>query len=167
MIHPVTITEFERDDQGIIIVWARLDGPNGSRDRQLALDTGAAMTLVLPEVLDRLGYSARDGDTITSISTANAVPEQGYRLRVRHFQALGFGFHDFRIHAHELPDYSVDGLLGMDFLENSISKCECRSNGSVSRRWDRVERHRHWARLSTRASDKAGVRSDLGRLRRP
>jgi hypothetical protein len=39
------------------------------------------MTLVLPEVLDRLGYSARDGDKITSISTANAAPEQGYRLR--------------------------------------------------------------------------------------
>lgn len=113
----MTFIEFERDDQGIIIVWARLEGPNGTRDLQLALDTGAAMTLVLPEVLDRLGYSARDGDKITSISTANAAPEQGYRLRVRHFQALGFGFDQFRIHAHELPDYGVDGLLGMDFLE--------------------------------------------------
>jgi predicted aspartyl protease len=112
----VTITEFERDAQGIIIVWARLEGPLGSRKLRLALDTGAAMTLVLPEVLDRLGYSARDGDRITSIGTANEVPEQGYRLRVRYFEALGFGFHDFRIHAHELPDYGVEGLLGMDFL---------------------------------------------------
>jgi predicted aspartyl protease len=117
VVYPVTITELERDDQGIIIVWARLEGPNGSRDLQLALDTGAAMTLVVPEVLDRLGYGARDGDKITSISAASAAPEQGYRLRVRHFQALGFGFHHFRIHAHELPDYGVDGLLGMDFLE--------------------------------------------------
>lgn len=75
------------------------------------------MTLVLPDVLDDLGYGARDGDKITSISTANEAPEQGYRLRVRYFEALGFGFHDFRIHAHELPDYGVDGLLGMDFLE--------------------------------------------------
>lgn len=98
-------------------MWARLAGPNGSRDLQLALDTGAAMTLVVPEVLDGLGYSARDGDKITSISGANAAPEQGYRLRVRRFQALGFGFDDFRIHAHELPDYGVDGLLGIDFLE--------------------------------------------------
>jgi len=110
------ITELTRDRQGIIIVWGRLDGPLGSRKVQLALDTGAAMTLVLPEILDDLGYSARDGDKITSISTANQAPEQGYRLRVRHFEALGFGFHDFRIHAHELPDYGVEGLLGMDFL---------------------------------------------------
>jgi predicted aspartyl protease len=113
----MTVTELERDTQGIIIVWARIDGPNGSRDLQLALDTGAAMTLVVPDVLDRLGYSARDGDKITNISTANADPEQGYRLRVRYFEALGFGFHDFRIHAHDLPDYGIDGLLGMDFLE--------------------------------------------------
>ena len=113
----MTVTELERDAQGIIVVWARIGGPNGSRDVQLALDTGAAMTLVVPEVLDRLGYSARDGDKITSISTANADPEQGYRLRVRHFEALGFEFHNFRIHAHDLPDYGIDGLLGMDFLE--------------------------------------------------
>jgi hypothetical protein len=44
------------------------------------------------------------------------VPEQGYRLRMRHFEVLGFGFHEFRIHAHELPAYGVEGLLGMDFL---------------------------------------------------
>ena len=24
---------------------------------------------------------------------------------------------DFRIHAHELPDYAFEGLLGIDFLE--------------------------------------------------
>ena len=54
--------EFERDDQGIIVVWARLEGPNGYRDVQLAVDTGATMTLVLPAVLDSLGYGARDGD---------------------------------------------------------------------------------------------------------
>ena len=101
----------------MIIVWGVLEGPMGERKVRLILDTGAAMTLVLPEVLDDLGYGARDGDKITGISTANAAIEQGYRLRVRYFQALGFEFRDFRIHAHELPDYGVEGLLGMDFLE--------------------------------------------------
>jgi predicted aspartyl protease len=117
VVHPVTITELERDDQGLILVWGTLRGPTGERRVRLLLDTGAAMTLILPEVLDGLGYSARDGDKITGISTASAVIEQGYRLRVRYFEALGFEFHDFRIHAHELPDYGVEGLLGMDFLE--------------------------------------------------
>jgi predicted aspartyl protease len=113
----VTVTEFRRDGQGIIIVWAHLEGPNGARDVQFALDTGAAMTMVVPEILDELGYGARDGDKITSIGTANEMTERGYRLRVRSFQALGFELHDFRIHAHELPAYGFEGLLGIDFLE--------------------------------------------------
>jgi hypothetical protein len=74
------------------------------------------MTLILPEVLDELGYSARDGEEISRISTANEAPELGYKLRVHRFQALGVGLHDFLIHAHELPSYGVEGLLGMDFL---------------------------------------------------
>jgi hypothetical protein len=85
----VTTIKFERDDQGIISFGARLEGPLGSRELQLALDTSAAMTLVLPGILDEFGYSARDGDGITSISTANEVPEHGYKLRVRHFHCPG------------------------------------------------------------------------------
>ena len=113
----MTVTEFKRDKQGLIIIWGALEGPMGARDVKLILDTGAAMTLILPEVLDELGYSARDGEDISRISTANEAPELGYKLRVRQFQALGVGFRDFLIHAHELPSYGVEGLLGMDFLE--------------------------------------------------
>lgn len=112
----MTVTEFTRDKQGLIIIWGTLEGPLGARDVKLILDTGAAMTLILPEVLDDLGYSARDGENISRISTANEAPELGYRLRVRRFQALGVGVRDFRIHAHDLPSYGVEGLLGMDFL---------------------------------------------------
>lgn len=116
MVHPVTVTEFTRDKQGLIIIWGTLEGPMGERDVKLILDTGAAMTLILPEVLDELGYSAREGEAISRISTANEAPELGYKLRVRQFQVLGVGARDFLIHAHELPDYGVEGLLGMDFL---------------------------------------------------
>ena len=40
----MTITELERDDQGLIVVWATLEGPMGEREVRLILDTGAAMT---------------------------------------------------------------------------------------------------------------------------
>ena len=112
----MTVTEFTRDKQGLIIIWGALEGPMGERDVKLILDTGAAMTLILPEVLDELGYSARDGEAISRISTANEAPELGYKLRVRRFQALGVGARDFLIHVHDLPSYGVEGLLGMDFL---------------------------------------------------
>jgi predicted aspartyl protease len=116
VVHSVNVIEFKRDKQGLIIVWGTLEGPLGERDVKLILDTGAAMTLILPEVLDELGYSARDGENISRISTANEAPELGYKIRVHRFQSLGVGFRDFLIHAHELPSYGVEGLLGMDFL---------------------------------------------------
>jgi Aspartyl protease len=55
----------------------------GTREVKLIVDTGAAMTLILPEVLDELGYGARDGESLSRISTANEDPELGYKLRVR------------------------------------------------------------------------------------
>jgi hypothetical protein len=109
--------EFERF-RGMIIVWAWLRGPRGERDVRLAFDTGAVKTLILPDVLDDIGYSARDGESITIIRTANEAPEPGYTLRVQYFFALGFGFPAFQIHAHDMPSYGIDGLLGMNFLEN-------------------------------------------------
>lgn len=48
----MNVIEFKRDNQGLIIVWGT-------------------------EVLDELGYSARDGENISRISTANEAPEAG------------------------------------------------------------------------------------------
>jgi len=108
---------FERF-RGMIVVWAWMRGPRGERDVRLALDTAAVKTLILPDVLDDIGYSARDGEDITIIRGANEAPEPGYTLRVQYFFALGFGFSDFQIHVQDMPDYKIDGLLGMNFLEN-------------------------------------------------
>jgi hypothetical protein len=113
----MTTFGFERF-RGMIVVWAWVRGPRGERDVRLAFDTGAVKTLILPDVLDDIGYCARDGESITIIRTANDAPEPGYTLRVQYFFALGFGFPDFQIHAHDMPDYGIDGLLGMNFLEN-------------------------------------------------
>jgi predicted aspartyl protease len=85
---------------------------------RLALDTGAVKTLIPPDVLDDIGYNARDGEGITIIRTANDAPEPGYTLRVQYLFALGFGFSDFQVHAHDMPDYGIEGLLGMSFLEH-------------------------------------------------
>jgi hypothetical protein len=43
--------------RGMIVVWAWLRGPRGERDVRLALDTGAVKTLILPDVLDDIGYN--------------------------------------------------------------------------------------------------------------
>jgi len=102
----------------MIVVGARLEGPAGSRELRLALDTAATKTLIVPEVMDDVGYSARDGEEFTVIRTTNAAPEPGYTLRVRRFSTLGFEHERFEIHVHDLPDYGIDGLVGINFLKN-------------------------------------------------
>src|SRR5262249_42526790 len=83
----------------------------------VAVDTGATETLIIPDVLDELGYSPRRGEAITVIRSA-VGREEGYLIRVARFAALGFQLKDFRVHAHDLPEgFDIDGLLGLGFLK--------------------------------------------------
>ena len=50
----------------LIIVAARIWGPRGDKRVSLALDTAASETHLVPDVLDDLGYSPRQGEQIRS-----------------------------------------------------------------------------------------------------
>ena len=106
-------------------VTGRISGPLGDGVLRLALDTACFETLIRPEALDRVGYSARDGEAITTITTALGR-ESGYRLTVSRFASLGHTVLNLRVHAHDLPDdCGFDGLLGLNFLRDF--NCEVRS----------------------------------------
>ena len=71
------ITAFDPSED-LILVTGRLWSPRGQhRQLRLAVDTGATETLLLPEVTDALGYSARLADAVTVIRSAIGK-EQGY-----------------------------------------------------------------------------------------
>jgi predicted aspartyl protease len=83
---------------------------------RLAVDTAAVDTIIVPEVLDELGYSPRQGEAITVLRSA-VGREEGYLIRVERFACPGFQAPDFRVHAHDLPEgFGLDGLLGLTFL---------------------------------------------------
>lgn len=96
------ITRFGPNDS-LIIVHAMIWGPRGRKGLTLALDTAATQTHVIPDVLDDIGYGPRDGDRVTSITSAIGE-EPGYLMKVTKFSALGFTSSDFRIHVHDLPE---------------------------------------------------------------
>ena len=97
----------------LLIVHARLWGPRGGKQARLrlAIDTGATHTLVLPGIIDELGYSPRDADAITTVRAALGK-EQGYLLRVSRFEALGFALPDFPLHVFDMAD-GVDHHRGV------------------------------------------------------
>jgi len=102
----------------LIVVEGRIWGPGGRQRRplRLVLDTGAAETIVIPEVLDELGYNPRQGEGITVIRSA-VGREEGYLIRVARFACLGHESNEFRVHAHDLPEgWNIEGLIGLTFL---------------------------------------------------
>lgn len=102
----------------LIVVQARISGPRGQHRLSLAFDTAATETHIVPEIIDDLGYSPSQGESITSIRSAIGR-EPGYFLRVERFSSLGFTFADFRVHVHDLPEgIGIDGLLGLSFLRH-------------------------------------------------
>ena len=101
----------------LIFVIGSILGPRESTDIRLVLDTGASQTIVRPEILDMLGYSARDGDRMASVSSPIGR-EFGYTIRLRRFECLGFSFEDFSVLAMDVTDSDeIDGLPGLNFLK--------------------------------------------------
>jgi predicted aspartyl protease len=108
-------TRFETD-ANLILVTATIAGPRGEAELRLAIDTGATETIIVPGVIEELGYSARDAEVMThACSTLGS--DDGYLLRVVRFATLGFAMADFPIHVFELADHEpFDGLVGLSFL---------------------------------------------------
>jgi predicted aspartyl protease len=111
----VTTIEFDSSNK-MIVIEAAVWGPGGKAPLTLVLDTGSWQTLIVPDVMDDLGFNPRDGQVITSVYSA-VGKEQGYMISVPQFSALGFTVTDFPIHVFDLADqYGIDGLLGLSFL---------------------------------------------------
>ena len=107
-----------KPERDLIIVRGYVWGAGAQRRRllRLVLDTGAAETIITPDALDDVGYSARLGEQRTVIRSV-VGREEGYLIRVARFACLGHQQSDFRIHAHDLPDgWGIDGLIGLSFL---------------------------------------------------
>ncbi len=101
----------------LIIVAAFVSGPRGTTELRLALDTGSAATVIVPDALDALGYSPRDGQQITTVTSAIGQ-ERGYILRLAGFEALGFQEADFPIHVFDLANrYGIEGVIGLNYLD--------------------------------------------------
>lgn len=110
--------------KGLILVTALLSGPSGSSRVRLALDTVATMTIVRTGILVSLGYDTAAADERVRITTASGV-EYAPRIVAGQIEALGLRRENFPILAHTLPPTTtVDGLLGLDFLRESVLKID-------------------------------------------
>ena len=116
---------------GLIIVRVQLWGQTGNAYANLALDTGATVTLVDPTVLVSIGCDPAASSNRSQMTTGSGV-EYVPRLSLDRFLALGHERTQFEIIAHTLPpSASVDGVLGLDFFRDNKLTIDFR-NGRIS-----------------------------------
>src|SRR6266704_453919 len=104
-------------DRELILVEAEVVGPARWMEARLVLDTGAAATTLTPQVIEKVGYTRRDGFKKAKVHTAIGE-EHGYWLRVAEFTVLGMTTPDFALTVFPLGHKDIDGLVGMNFLRH-------------------------------------------------
>ena len=103
-------------EEGVVVVPARLWGPNADIVVRLALDTGATLSLLNWDVVTLLGYNPAIVPARVRITTASRV-ESVPQIVIEKIEALGKERRDFPVLCHTLPpSATVDGVLGLDFL---------------------------------------------------
>jgi aspartyl protease family protein len=100
-----------------MVVEAEVVGPLRSLRARLVVDTGAAATTLTPHVVERIGYSRRDGYKRARIHTA-VGEEHGFWLRVAEFTVLDVATPNFALTVFPLGHEDIDGLVGMNFLRH-------------------------------------------------
>lgn len=106
--------------RGVILIFARLEGPTGEYLARLALDTGATVTTIQTAVLVAIGYDPAASVDRLSMTTGSGV-EYVPRLPIRRIEALGRERADFPVVAHTLPpSATVDGLLGLNYMRGHV-----------------------------------------------
>lgn len=100
---------------GLILLQLRVCGPLGWTNAMFVLDTGASQTIIIPDVTDSIGFSARDSHDFSTVQSPIGK-EHGYRLKLNAFEALGKKVENFEVSCHDLGVDRIDGLLGMNFL---------------------------------------------------
>lgn len=102
----------------LVVVQGRVWSRGGySMKLWLAVDTAAGQTIISPDLLDELGYSAREHGEQVAVTRSVVGHEKGYMLRVARFDCFGFQERDFRVYAQDLPSgWDIAGLVGLSFL---------------------------------------------------
>lgn len=102
--------------RGLILVTVRIWGPAGDRIADLALDTGATVTMISASLLADAGYDPAASTDRVLMTTASGV-EYVARLPVDRIRALEQERQAFPVVSHILPPSArIDGVLGLDFL---------------------------------------------------
>lgn len=103
-------------DKKLLVISALFKGKYGSYDAELIVDTGASLTILQPLAMNALGFSADDKSGISTVQSPIGK-ETGFRVHLPAIECLGKKIENFEVACHDVGLRHLDGLLGMNFLE--------------------------------------------------
>ncbi|HET6575002.1 MAG TPA: retropepsin-like aspartic protease [Fimbriiglobus sp.] len=100
----------------LVLLTAQLSGPTATATVTLAVDTGAARSVIRPSLLLSVGCDpSRSASHIRVVSATGT--ERAPVVRVDHLLCAGTQRGPLWVAAHDLPSrFDGDGLLGLDFI---------------------------------------------------
>lgn len=105
-----------RLDKRLLVISALFRGKYGAYDAELIVDTGASLTILQPLAVYALGFSQADQTGISTVQSPIGK-ERGFRVRLPSIECLGKTIENFEVACHNVGLKHIDGLLGMNFLE--------------------------------------------------
>lgn len=106
-------------NQGLIVIPTRLYGPRTDTIVQLALDTGATMSMLNWDVAILLGYDPASSKQRIQVTTGSGV-EFAPQIVIKKVEIPGRYLGNFSMLCYTLPpSATVDGLLGLDFFRGT------------------------------------------------
>ena len=110
-------TPFLETDGWLIMVKVVVVGPLATIEGRFALDTGATVTTMIPQIAAMIGYAR--GDAFRSSRVRSPIgDEKGYLVHAAEFEALGFLLPRVAVNVLDLGFEDIDGLVGMNFLND-------------------------------------------------
>ena len=114
----MTKETFDLNQKAIIV---RVDVELDYQKKRLLflVDTGTQETLISEKAIRAMGYTPVDSIEDVPIRTINGSGT-AYRYIIESITAIGITRQNIKVMSHPMPiDAGVDGLLGLDFFENT------------------------------------------------
>lgn len=107
-----------RLDIPIILRRVGIRGPDGVREIDMIVDTGAVYTVIAWDVVKDIGYDPAISEFRMPVVTANGVIEAPV-ITVESIQLADLEAKDVAVICHDIPEIAgVEGLLGISFLQH-------------------------------------------------
>jgi len=106
------------EQRGIISNGVKINGPNGFREIDMILDTGAVYTVIAWDVAKDIGYDPAISERRMPIVTANGIIEAPL-ITVQSIRIRDLGAESVDLIYHDIPEITgIEGLLGLSFLKH-------------------------------------------------